>query len=256
MNPEISIITPSYNSLDVFKSCLRSVYEQSFTNWELLIIDDCSPDSSYQSILDFIKKNYPNDKRFRVFRNKQNLGPANTRNFGLRKAKGRFIAFLDVDDIWLPLKLETQLNFMKTKDIAFSYHSYLAYDQYLNEKLYSVKVPETLSYKEYIKNTCIGCLTVMLDTSKTGNIKMPNIKSSHDMALWLDILEITEFAYGFNNHLARYRVLKSSNTAKKWKAAKDVWFVIRRYKTHSLPASIYYFIHYAINAIKKRFNYE
>lgn len=248
----VSIITPSYNSSDFFKECLRAVYRQSFEDWEMIIIDDASMDSSYELITSCIQKNYQGDSRFKVFKNKKNLGAAETRNYGLERAKGRFVAFLDIDDVWLPTKLEVQLDFMKKQNVAFSFHSYLAYDQNLEKKLYSVNVPSSLSYMNYIKNTCIGCLTVMIDLSKTGKIKMPNIRSSHDMALWLDILEVEQKAYGLNKFLAIYRVVSSSNTAKKWKAAKDVWFVIYNYKKHNLFQSFYFFLCYSFNAIKKR----
>lgn len=249
----VSIITPCYNSSGFFEECLRSVYSQSFKDWEMIIIDDASLDNSYEQITSSIQKNYQCDNRFKVFKNIENLGAAETRNYGLEIAKGRFIAFLDIDDVWLPTKLEEQLNFMKKQNIALSFHSYLAYDQNLEEKLYSVNAPSSLSYMSYIKNTCIGCLTVMIDLSKTGKIKMPNIRSSHDMALWLDILEFEQKAYGLDKPLAIYRTVSSSNTAKKWKAAKDVWFVIHKYKNHSLFQSFYFFLCYSFNAIKKRF---
>lgn len=249
----ISIITPNYNGERFFKDCLISVFNQSYANWEMIIVDDCSTDNSFIEIKKFIQKDLNSDPRYILLKNKNNVGPAETRNTALKRAKGRFICFLDIDDYWSPNKLNSQINFMIENNLAFSYHDYSAFRNDFNDKiLYTVKAPKILTYHGYIKNTAIGCLTVMVDVTKTGQILMPNIRSSHDMALWLNILDQIPFAKNVGLNLAKYRVVNTSNTSKKIEAAKDVWFVIRKYRKHNGILSSFYFICYIINAIKKR----
>jgi teichuronic acid biosynthesis glycosyltransferase TuaG len=225
-----------------------SIKKQTLTNFEVLIVDDCSFDGS----ADYIETILP-DKRFNLVRLEKNSGAAEARNVALKIAKGRYIAFLDSDDLWKPEKLEKQVKFMQEKDVGFSFSSY----EIINEDGVMVKikitVPEKITKTKYLGNTIIGCLTVMIDRSKfKQNILMPNLRSSHDMALWIDLLDEIGVAYGYQDVLASYRLVASSNTAKKVKAAKEVWQVYRNYLEYSLIKSLYYFVKYAVNALLKR----
>ena len=248
MNSLVSIITPSFNSSKFIDDCLNSILSQTYSNWELLIVDDCSEDDSKDIISSFSLI----DKRIKPIFLKDNVGAAEARNIAIRKAKGRYIAFLDSDDLWDLHKLEKQLSFMMKNDIAFSYSTY----QFISEdgKVLSnlILAPKMMTYHTYLKNTIIGCLTVIIDREKTGNFEMPNIRSSHDMALWLLILKRGFSAYGLNENLARYRVVSSSNTANKIYAAKDVWNVYRNVEKLNFLYSTFCFIGYIFNAIKKR----
>jgi teichuronic acid biosynthesis glycosyltransferase TuaG len=192
------------------------------------------------------------DSRIKLLRMDSNIGAAAARNVSIENAKGRYIAFLDSDDTWKPNKLERQLKFMSDNNYAFTYTAY----ELINEdgiKLNKIiTVPESLNYKQYLKNTIIGCLTVIIDREKTGNFVMPLIKSSHDMALWLLIMKRGVIAFGFKEVTASYRLVSNSNTAKKWKAAKDVWLVYRNFEHLNITLSVYNFTLYAINAIIKR----
>ena len=246
MNSLVSIITPSYNSAKFIKQCIESVIAQTYTNWEMLIVDDYSADNSLQ-----ILKKY-NDKRIQLIELDKNVGASESRNVAIRKAKGKYIAFLDSDDLWEPQKLEKQISFMETEDIAFSFSTYqpMSDDE---SKLYSIiHAPKIVTYSSYLKKTIIGCLTVVIDREKTGGFEMPNIRSSHDMALWLLIMRRGFDAYGLDENLARYRIVSTSNTANKWRAAKDVWMVYRQFEKLSFFYSIWYFLNYAFNAIIKR----
>ena len=246
MNNLVSIITPSYNTSKFIEECICSVLDQSYTNWELIIVDDCSADNSPQII-----KKY-NDKRIQLIELDSNVGAAEARNIALRRAKGKYIAFLDSDDLWESQKLEKQISFMETEDIAFSFSAY----QPISEdglKLYSIiHAPKSVTYSSYLKNTIIGCLTVVIDREKTGDFEMPNIRSSHDMALWLLIMRRGFTAYGLDENLARYRIVSTSNTASKWRAAKDVWKVYREIEKLSFFYSSWCFLNYAFNALEKR----
>lgn len=246
--PLVSIITPTFNSNRFIGETINSVLNQTYTNWEMLITDDCSTDETFRLLEKYAAK----DNRIKVFKLNKNSGAAFARNNSLLNTTGRFIAFCDSDDLWYPHKLEVQIKFMQTKNIAFSFSSYQIIDNkgsFLNK---IISVPEVLEYKDYLKNTIIGCLTVIIDKSKTGYFEMPNIRSSHDMALWLLIMKRGFKAYGINQVLASYRLVSTSNTSNKWKAAKDVWKVYRQIEKINSIQSCYYFMYYSLNAFKKR----
>ena len=247
MNELVSIITPCYNSEDYLDDCIASVLAQTYQNWEMLIVDDNSSDNSCALINSYSKR----DDRIKPLFLNENFGPAMARNNAITNAKGKYIAFLDSDDIWLPEKLEVQINFMKKNNCSFVFSSYsvISDDEKPN---YTISVPETITYKRYLKNTIIGCLTVMLDKEKFKKIEMPNLRSSHDMALWLNLLKQEKYAYGIAQDLAIYREHKSSNTSNKFRAIYDVWNVYRKHEKLNLFYSIYNFVFYAINAFIKR----
>ena len=247
MNELVSIITPCYNSEKFLDECISSVLNQTYQNWEMLIVDDNSSDNSSILINSYSKK----DERIKPLYLNDNIGAAMARNKAISKAKGKYLAFLDSDDVWLPKKLEVQTNFMKKNNCSFVFSSYRVISD--NEKPnYTISVPETITYKRYLKNTIIGCLTVMLDKEKFKKIEMPNLRSSHDMALWLNLLKQEKYAYGIAQDLAIYREHKLSNTSNKFIAIYDVWNVYRKHEKLNLFCSIYNFVFYAINAFVKR----
>ena len=247
-NNLVSIITPSFNSSKFIRECVDSVISQTFQDWELLIVDDFSKDNSK----DIISELSSQDERIRPFFLEDNIGAAAARNVALKQAKGKYIAFLDSDDIWNEDKLENQISFMNEKDIAFSFTSYQPISEDRQIKYSIITAPQKMSYHSYLRNTIIGCLTVIIDKEKTGDFQMPDIRSSHDMALWLLIMKRGFSAYGLDKNLAYYRIVSTSNTSKKWKAAKEVWDVYRKQEKLNILYSIYCFIGYTFNAIKKR----
>lgn len=247
-NELVSIITPSYNSRKFIRECVDSVLSQTYQNWEMIIVDDKSKDDS----VEFIKNLIKNDDRIKLISLEKNVGAAMARNEALEVASGKYIAFLDSDDIWLPNKLDKQLKFMQENDSAFTFSSYIPISEDGSQEYSIIKVPDEIDYVGYCKNTIIGCLTVIIDKEKTGDFRMPDVRSSHDMALWLLIMKRGFKAYGLNEVLAKYRLVSTSNTSKKWKAAKEVWDVYRKVENISFIKSSWYFINYAFNAIRKR----
>jgi teichuronic acid biosynthesis glycosyltransferase TuaG len=244
----VSIITPCHNCSKFIGQTISSVFTQTYSDWELIIVDDCSTDNS----LDVIYQLVGNNTKVKVIPLKENVGAAEARNIALRQAQGRYIAFLDSDDIWRANKLEDQLFFMITNNYSFSFTAYAlmrADGKLLNK---TISAPRKISYNRYLRNTIIGCLTVIIDKETIGSFEMPNIKSSHDMALWLQILKRGFCAYGLNEVLANYRIVNTSNTANKKKAALDVWQVYRKTEKLSVFYSIFCFVGYVFNAIKKR----
>ena len=248
MNNLVSIITPSYNSAKFIKYCVDSVISQTYENWEMIIVDDYSRDNSRELISKFAKE----DDRIKPIFLDENVGAAEARNVAIKKSKGKYIAFLDSDDIWKLDKLEKQIAFMKKNDFAFTFTSYQPISEDGEEKYSVIKAPKKMTYHSYLKNTIIGCLTVVIDIDKTGNFEMPNIRSSHDMALWLLIMKRGFSANGLDENLAYYRIVSTSNTSKKWKAAKEVWDVYRKVEKLNIVYSGICFVGYVFNALKKR----
>ena len=248
MNNLVSIITPCYNSSLFLDDCINSVLDQSYSKWELLIVDDASTDNSKSIILQYSKI----DNRIKPIFLDKNIGAPASRNIALKNAIGDYIAFLDSDDLWLNEKLAIQLRFMLNKNINFSFSSYHTVSQ--NGLILGKKIvaPSQISYNEYLKNTIIGCLTVMLKRSHFKDLQMPLLRSSHDMALWLNLLRKGENAYGIKKSLAKYRIVNSSNTSNKFKAASDVWIVYRSREKLGFIFSLYNLFFYIFNALKKR----
>ncbi len=248
MNSLVSIITPSYNSVRYISECVESVLAQTYTSWEMIIVDDCSEDDSKQIITALSS----NDIRIKTIFLDSNIGAAEARNIALAKAKGEYIAFLDSDDLWEPHKLERQISFMNKNNIAFSYTTYQSISEDGLNVINIIKAPKEMTYYSYLKNTIIGCLTVIINREKVGYFEMPNVRSSHDMALWLLILKRGFSAYGLDENLAKYRIVSSSNTANKMKAVKDVWKVYREIERLSFLYSLWCFFCYIFNTVKKR----
>lgn len=195
----VSIIMPAYNNSLFIAGSIESVLSQTYTNWELLITDDCSKDDTW----DIIQRYAAADTRIKPYQMKFNSGPTRTRNESIRRATGRYIAFLDSDDRWTPDKLEKHIAFMKEKNCALSYTSYYVCNRN-QEVLRTIKGKPEVTFDDMINYNHIGCLTAMYDTQKLGVIMMPHIQKRQDWALWLLILKHTGKAYGLQEPLAYY----------------------------------------------------
>lgn len=246
-NTLISIITPMHNASATIKDTIESVLAQTYENWEIIIVDDCSTDSSAIIVEEYCKK----DERVRYYLSKENVGACAARNKALELARGRYIAFLDSDDMWTVDKLEKQFEFMKNKDIAFSYTACDVIDERGKSTGQIRNVPKEVDYKTLLKGNCIPCLTVMIDREKVDYKGMPDVHHE-DYAAWLDILKSGVTAYGINEVLARYRVCNSSLSGNKFKAMKWTWDIYRKHEGLGIFKSIYYFINYVIKALLKR----
>ena len=245
----ISIITPVYNSEKYIERTIESVINQTYKNWEMILVDDCSTDNS-ESI---VKKYSCNDQRIKYYRLKENSGAGKARNLALEKAKGTYIAYLDSDDIWKKEKLEKQLKFMKSNKYAFSCTSYEKIDENDNYKK-TIEMPKEINYKFYLRNTIIQTVGVMVNVNIVGKetLKMPDIRRRQDAATWCQVLKKGFNCYGMKEVLACYRVVSNSLSSNKIKAAKGTWFLYRKIENLSIWKSSFYFIGYAFNAIRKR----
>ena len=202
----VSIIMPSYNTAAYIKESIQSVLNQTYTNWELLIVDDCSTDST-DEVLETIK-----DSRIRYFKNDKNSGAAVSRNKALREARGQWIAFLDSDDLWMPEKLEKQIYFMETNSYAFSYTNYEEIDADGNKTGVKVSGPKKITKTGMFNYCWPGCLTVMYDAMKVGLIQIEDIKKNNDYAMWLKVCKKTR-CYLLEKNLAEYRRGRSGSVS-------------------------------------------
>lgn len=242
--PLISIIIPTYNENIYIDEAIQSVLDQSLQDFEILLIDDYSVDGSYEKLA----SRYSDIPSIKIFRAQANGGAAHARNIGIKNAAGRFIAFLDSDDLWLPTKLEQQIKFMLDNDYAFSYTDYEKIDQ--NGKSFqTMNVPARVSYNDLLKTNVIGCLTAVYDSKKLGKIYMPTNNKREDFLTWLNIVKKIEFAYSVPTVLAKYRVYANQSSAKKINMAKENWNLYFKIEDLGLVRSIYYFGNYAIRGL-------
>lgn len=246
----VSIVVPVYNAQRFINDTIKTVLSQTYTNWELILVDDKSTDDSVKLIMPYLAK----DKRIRLLKNKTNLHAALTRNKGINAAKGSYLAFLDADDLWDPTKLEKQVAFMQQKDCAFSFTGYEFADAAGVPNGKKVHVPATINYKQALKNTTIFTSTVMIDMHKLTkqDVEMPNVRRGQDTATWWKILKIITHANGFNIVLASYRRSDDTLSSNKLAALARTWGLYRKVERLSLPYSMNNFVFYTINATRRR----
>ncbi|WP_017471012.1 glycosyltransferase family 2 protein [Amphibacillus jilinensis] len=251
--PKVSVITPTYNAARFIENTIVSVQQQSYQNWEMVIVDDQSTDDTVR----VINKLMEQDQRIRLIELNTNQGPARARNVALKAAEGRYIAFLDSDDQWLVNKLEQQVLYMQQSNVAFTYTAYNRVQLHDDgrKEIKAVSVPSQVTYKQLLKQNVIGCLTVMIDVEKTGPVQMFDIRARQDYALWLELTRRGFEAHGINEVLANYSVRVGSLSSNKIKMAKQNWRVYREVEKLSLPVAIWYFIHYAFLKTKEYFSY-
>ncbi|MBC2195033.1 glycosyltransferase family 2 protein [Listeria booriae] len=244
----VSIVMPTYNSEGQLHASIASIQKQTYKHWELLVVDDCSSDKTAEHLQKLAKQ----DARIKTIFLPENRGSGFARNEGISQARGRYIAFLDSDDLWHPEKLTKQLDFMKTHGYGFSFTAYHVFEQHPAEQKRTVKVPEKINYRQLLKNTIIGCLTVMIDREEVGDFRMPLMRARQDTATWLTILKQHAYAYGLNEPLAYYRVSAASLSSNKWRMLQKNWHMYREQEKLSFLDTSYVFSCYVWNALWKR----
>lgn len=246
----VSIVVPVYNAANYIENTIEMVCRQTYKDWELILVDDASRDESTQIIENYIKNQ---GKRIRLIRKKVNQGAAEARNTGIDASSGRYIAFLDADDVWDPEKLEKQVAYMERTGAAFCFHAYEFGDENANPTGKIVHVPEKLKYKQALSRTIIFTTTVMFDTEKIDMeiIHMPNVPSE-DTATWWRILKSGYEAYGLDENLAIYRRPARSLSSNKLEAIRRIWFLYRNIAGLSVAKSLFYFGGWAVRATLRR----
>lgn len=245
LNPIISIITPCYNSEKYIAETIESVLNQSFTDWEWIIADDCSKDYSVEII-----KKYP-DKRITLIELQKNAGAAEARNIALDKAKGRYITFIDSDDVWLPHFLETTLNYLIQNKEELVYASYKRVNENMQPLLEDFIAEDKVEFKRILYNCPIPMLTALYDSQRIGKIKIPEVDMREDYAMWLNILRKIPYARAIKEPLALYRIRETSYSRNKFLILKKQFMVYYTFLNLSLLQSAYYTVHWALNGMKK-----
>ena len=243
--PLVSVIMPAYNAEKYISESIESVLTQSYQNWELLITDDRSNDNTQQIVEEYCVR----DKRIKLFINKENGGAGVARNNSIEKAEGRFIAFLDADDQWLPEKLTKQIAFMLENNYKFTFTAYQKLES--GQLKGSVTPPESINYRKLLSSNVIGCLTAIYDTQALGKLYMPLIRKRQDMGLWLDILKQVPKAYSLPDILALYRV-DSGMTQNKFKILKWQWLFYRKNLNLNIFEAIQCFSVYMVRGFFKK----
>lgn len=250
-NKLVSIITPMYKGATFVGETIESVQAQGYQDWEMIIIDDCSPDNG--AGIAVVKRYAAQDARIILIESKENKGPSGARNIALRAAKGRYIAFLDSDDLWHPDFLEKQLEFMQKKDARFVFSSYRRIDENTKEEiLRPYIVPERVNYKRLLKANPIFPSTIMYDGQKCKkHFFNEEWKMREDYVYLLSMLKEIDYAYGNKEILVDYRIRKTSVTGNKKKVIVPQWRVLREEEKVPFIKSIYYMCCWAgISALK------
>ncbi len=233
--PLVSIVIPVFNSEETLAQTVATVFSQTYTNWEVIFVDDCSRDGSYELCQRFVNE----DKRISLYQMKENAGPGAARKLGCTKAKGDFIAFLDADDLWVAEKLDKQIHFMLTHKIDFLCSDYEQIDgqgKPLNRK---ISCREKATYRDVLLFNPIGCSTVVIAANLLREVELTEIRKNNDFSLWLRLLKVTQYIYGLQETLAFYRVWPKSISYNKVKKIKYHWLVFREYEHFSILASAF-----------------
>lgn len=251
MNEMVSVVVPVYHAQKFIEATMDSVWAQTYTDWELLLVVDGREDPTIPVIEAYRERK--NDPRICLLIQEKNQGAALARNRAVREAQGRYIAYLDADDLWKPQKLERELAFMKEKDAAFVFTGYEFADENAVGTGKVVRVPEKLTYRQALKNTTIFTTTVMFDTAKIEKdaLEMPNMKSE-DTALWWRVLRSGHPAYGLDENLVYYRRPGKSLSSNKLEAIRRIWNLYRKAEGLSIPYSFYNFCFWAVTAVWRR----
>ncbi|ACZ31599.1 glycosyl transferase family 2 [Xylanimonas cellulosilytica DSM 15894] len=254
--PTVTVVMPAFNSERTLRDSARSVLDQSFSALELVIVDDSSADRTAAIATEL----GAGDARVRLIRNPHSLGPAGARNAAISAARGRYVAFCDSDDLWLPSKLERQLEVATQTGAALVYSGYHRVDADFSGPASGfrpadrvVHVPTLLTHGALLHRNVVGCLTAMIDTEQTGPVSMPGIPGAEDWALWLRVLREGGTAAGIDEPLALYRTAQpGSHSARRWRAVLAVWRVLRSEEGLSVPRAAFHVVTDAIAALRKQ----
>ena len=241
----VSIITPCYNSENYIAETYQSINTQTYTNWEWIIVDDCSNDKSVDIIKSF------QDDRIKLFVEATNQGAANARNKALSLSKGKYITFIDSDDLWLPSFLETTIKYLKDNNEELVYTSYKRVNGVLEPLLSDFIAIDNIDRNRILYNCPIPMLTSVYDSTRIGKISFPDAKLREDHAMWIDLLAKVKYARAIKESLAIYRIREESVSRNKLNIAIKQYEVYRKYLKMNLFTSSYYTFFWALNGLKK-----
>lgn len=232
----VSIITPTYNCAKFIGATIESVLNQTYQNFEMIIVDDASKDNTEEVVNSF------KDKRIKYIRLSKNSGPAVARNRAMEEAKGKYMAFLDSDDLWKREKLEKQINFIKKNKYKIVCSDYEQIDEEGNKLNKIIPCKKKVNYNGILLSCPVGNSTVFYDVSKLGKFKVPNIRKRNDDALWLQILKKEEYMYGQKEVLMEYRIRQNSVSSNKLSLIKYHWQLYREIEHLSVIRSVFHIV--------------
>lgn len=247
MNDLVSIITPTYNSEKFIAETIQSVQNQTYQNWEILIVDDCSSDKTVEIIQQLME----DDLRIHLIRLNKNSGASKARNEAIKLVKGHYMTFLDADDIWFPDFIENSIATISNTGIPFVFSSYRRSNENLEFVYSDFIVPPKVTYTDILKTNSISCLTAFIDVKELGVKLMPDIRKRQDMGLWLKYLKEIPFAHGIQEPKAIYRIRENSLSRDKKALIKYQWQFYREVEKLSILESVYYMIHWMIRGFLK-----
>lgn len=247
MNGLVSIITPTYNSEKFITETIQSVQNQTYSNWEMLIVDDCSSDKTVDIIQHFMEE----DHRIHLIRLNKNSGASKARNEAIKLVKGDYMTFLDADDIWFPDFIANSIATINSTGIPFVFSSYRRSNENLEFVYSDFIVPPKVTYTDILKTNSISCLTAFIDVKKLGVKLMPDIRKRQDMGLWLKYLKKIPFAHGIQEPKAIYRIRENSLSRDKKALIKYQWQFYREVEKLSILESVYYMMHWMVRGFLK-----
>lgn len=245
--PCVTVVMPAYNAERYIETAIRSVMEQTFTNWELIVIDDGSKDAT----MTIVEQLAQEDDRITSLRNEANMGVAKTRNRGMTRARGQYVALLDSDDVWRPEKLEKQVALAKETGADVVYCSYALVDENGRKKCDDFIVPAQTDFQASLTKGVISCSTALLSRNVTQVYQFDNTYYHEDLALWLQILKAGHIARGVTDVLADYRVMEGTRAANKLNSAAHRWQIYRKLLGFSVFKSGKLLLKYAVLGLKK-----
>lgn len=250
MNDKVTVVTPAWNCEKYIRDTIKSVQAQTYHNWEMIIADDCSTDATLEIITEMAKQ----DPRIKVLRMEVNSGAAVARTLAMQSGTGRYVAYLDADDIWKPQKLEKQVRFMEENGYAFSCTAFEVIDNEGKKLEKYIYMRPKLDYAGYLRNNLLQTVSIMVDTKVVDKkyLVMPNLRRGQDAATWLQILKAGYDCYGLNEILAEYRHAENSLSSNKITAIKRQWHIYRNVEKLPLPFCCYCFVRYAFLGVWKR----
>lgn len=233
-NALVSIITPTYNCAKFIGKTIESVLKQTYTDWEMIIVDDASKDNTEEIV------NKYNDKRIKYIKLKENCGADVARNTAIEEAKGKYMAFLDSDDLWQAEKLKKQIQFMEQNNYNITATDYEQIDEEGNKLNKIIKTKGKVNYNSMLLSNSVGNSTVVYNVEKLGKFKVPNIKKRNDYALWLQMLKKEKYIYGIPEILMQYRVRSNSISRNKLNLIKYQWQLYREIEKLSVFRSMFH----------------
>lgn len=241
-NPKVAIILPNYNSDLFLKTTINSVLNQSYKNWQLVVVDDCSNEKTKK-----VLKSFSRHKKIKIFWLKKNKGAGFCRNYAIKNSTSPYLAFIDSDDIWKKNKLRSQINFMKKNNFFFTYTDYETF----GKKTKKINNPSKLNYFQFIKNTSISTSTMMIKREKIKNIKFSNSKICEDYYFKCKLLKKTKYAYCLKKNLSKYRIRDKSLQSNNFRNFYWIWKINKDFNNLNFYENLMSLFFISLNSVKK-----